>query len=87
VDIGRIYHFELDENRTGFNLQDRLLDKVADSDEELNKIFFAVGFGAITDLEIGPDGYLYFVGYDQGKVYTIVPTNVYENILPNFDLG
>jgi hypothetical protein len=31
------------------------------------------GFGAITDIEVGPDGYLYIVGF-KGTIYRIVPT-------------
>jgi aldose sugar dehydrogenase len=69
----RIYHFELNQNRTALLLQAPLIDKVADSDEELNNVIFARGFGLITDLEIGPDGYLYFVAFDEGKIYRIVP--------------
>jgi glucose/arabinose dehydrogenase len=69
----RIYHFELNQNRTALLLQAPLIDKVADSDEELNNVIFARGFGLITDLEIGPDGYVYFVAFDEGKIYRIVP--------------
>jgi glucose/arabinose dehydrogenase len=69
----RIYHFELNENRTALLLQGQLIDKVADTDKELNSVIFAGGLGLITDLEIGPDGYLYFVSINQGKIYRIVP--------------
>jgi aldose sugar dehydrogenase len=34
---------------------------------------FAEGFGGITDLEVGPDGYLYVVSIGQGKIFRIVP--------------
>jgi hypothetical protein len=38
-------------------------------------IIFAKGFGAITDLEVGPyDGYLYVLTFD-GTIYRIVPSN------------
>ena len=33
---------------------------------------FGQGFGAITDIEVGPDGYLYIVGF-QGTIYIIIP--------------
>jgi aldose sugar dehydrogenase len=69
----RIYHFELNQNRTSLSLQGPLIDKVADTDNELNNVIFAQGFGLITDLEIGPDGYLYFVAFDEGKIFRIVP--------------
>jgi glucose/arabinose dehydrogenase len=77
VNHGRIYHFKLDENRTRLDLKGPLVDKVADTDSENEKIIFATGFGPITDLEVGPDGYLYVVALgrisiDQGAIYRIV---------------
>ena len=39
---------------------------MADTKKELNKIIFAQGFGGITDLQIGPDGYLYVLQYHNG---------------------
>jgi hypothetical protein len=42
-------------------------------------IIFAKGFGAITDLEVGPyDGYLYVLTFD-GTIYRIVPLNPVSN--------
>jgi aldose sugar dehydrogenase len=75
VNYHRIYHFELNENRTAPLLQGPLTDKVADSDKELDNVIFAGGLGLITDLEIGPDGYLYLVVFDEGKIYRIVPAH------------
>jgi glucose/arabinose dehydrogenase len=39
------------------------------------QIEFAEGFGGITDLEIGPDGYLYVLIYDNedGRISRISP--------------
>jgi aldose sugar dehydrogenase len=72
----RIYHFELDQNRTALHLQGPLIDKVAESDDELADVVFTQDFGSrITDLEIGPDGYLYILLIDAGKIYRIVPNN------------
>ena len=34
---------------------------------------FAKGFGGITDLEVGPDGYLYVVSIGLGKIFRIGP--------------
>jgi aldose sugar dehydrogenase len=79
---GRIYHFELNHNRTGLLLQGPLIDKVANSDEQLDNVIFAEGFsGAVTDLEIGPDGFLYIVALDEGKIYRIVPAHPNPDIL------
>lgn len=76
VNNGRIYHFKLNQSRTGLLLEDPLTDKIADSDKELANVVFAENFGIITDLKIGPDGYLYFVVHDDGKIYRIVPRNI-----------
>src|SRR4029078_5140936 len=72
----RIYHFELNQNRTALNLQGQLMDKIADNDNELESLIFAKDFGSrITDLKIGPDGYLYVVLFDAGEIYRIVPSD------------
>jgi len=73
VHNGRIYHFELNESRTGLVLEEPLDDKVADDDSETEDIVFGEGFGSISDLEVGPDGYLYVVSIGLGGIYRIVP--------------
>jgi glucose/arabinose dehydrogenase len=72
IDKGNLYHFDLNKDRTELVLEGPLADKVADTDEENEGIIFGQGFGAITDIEVGPDGYLYIVGF-QGTIYRIVP--------------
>lgn len=72
VENGRIYHFKLNQSRTGLYLDGPLRDKIADNDTELKNVIFAGNFGLITDLEVGPDGYLYFVVFNEGKIYRIV---------------
>jgi glucose/arabinose dehydrogenase len=71
--FGRLYHFELNENRTELVLDGTLNDKVADSDIELKDVIFADGFNSITDMEVGPDGYLYILSMSEGKIFRIVP--------------
>lgn len=72
--LGNIYRFELNENRDSFVLEGPLADKVADDLEELESVTFAQGFRSITDLEVGPDGYLYILTYTpNGSIYRIVP--------------
>ena len=73
VNNGRIYHFKLNSNRTSLHLNGSLIDKVANSDKELDNIIFAKGFGVITDLKVGFDGYLYVVVFNEGKIYRISP--------------
>ncbi|HET6800445.1 MAG TPA: PQQ-dependent sugar dehydrogenase, partial [Nitrososphaeraceae archaeon] len=72
ISKGNLYHFDLNKDRTELVLEGPLTDKVADKDEENEEIIFGQGFGAITDIEVGPDGYLYIVVI-QGTIYRIVP--------------
>jgi glucose/arabinose dehydrogenase len=67
---GKIYHFKLSNNRSSLALNGVLADKIADSPNELDNVTFATGFGGITDLEIGPDGYLYVLSH-KGSEATI----------------
>ena len=73
VNNGNLYHFKLDKQRTGLFLEESLSDKVADKDEENEGIIFGEEFGSISDLEVGPDGYLYAVSIGLGGIYRIVP--------------
>jgi glucose/arabinose dehydrogenase len=63
---GSVYHFNLTENRTALELDGILKDKVANSQDELKSTVFGRGFGGITDIEVGPDGYLYILTVYQG---------------------
>ncbi len=72
ISKGNLYHFDLNEDRTQLVLEGSFADKVAAADDENEGIIFGQGFGAITDIEVGPDGYLYIVGI-KGTVYRIVP--------------
>jgi aldose sugar dehydrogenase len=58
---GRLYHFDLDEHRRKLDLKGPLGDKISNSPEELQNITFGEGFGGITDIDVGPDGYLYIL--------------------------
>ena len=70
VHNGYIYHFKLNEDRAGLALDQKI---VGDTDAEFDSIVFAKGFGGITDLEVGPDGYLYVVSIGLGKIFRIGP--------------
>ena len=71
---GNIYHFKLNQNRTGLVLNGTLADKIANNAQELDDIIFVAGMGAITDLQVSPyDGYLYAVSFSGGKIYRILP--------------
>jgi len=75
VRYGNIYHFDLDDQRKGLLLGGTLDDKVIYSDIENEKIIFGEGFDGISDLEVGPDGYLYVVSISQGKIYKLMPVD------------
>jgi glucose/arabinose dehydrogenase len=72
---GNLYHFNLNLNRTGLELQGPLKDRIANNYEELSNVIFGKNFGAISDIEVGPDGYLYIVSYQRGEIFRIIPTN------------
>jgi glucose/arabinose dehydrogenase len=59
ANTGSIYHFELNSNRSGLQLNESLQDKTANNLNELKSVTSAVGFGRITDMQMGPDEYLY----------------------------
>lgn len=73
IKYGNIYHFDLTEDRKSLDLSGGLNDKVANAREELSGAIFAHGFGGITDIEVGPDGDLYFLVFDKfdGRIYRI----------------
>jgi aldose sugar dehydrogenase len=77
VKNGRIFDFNLAKNRKSLSLSGNLTDLVFNKKDDPSKIIFGEGFGIITDLEVGPDGYLYVVsgfrGTDEGSIYRIIP--------------
>ena len=71
---GNIYIVPLDRNRENIlldKLNKNLLDKVVDDDEEADSLIFGTGFGGISDIETGPDGYLYVLSFKEGNLYMI----------------
>jgi len=72
---GNLYYFRMNPDRSALVL-DNLPDFVVDNEEEQSSIIFGNGFGPITDLETGPDGYLYVLSHDAGIIYRIVPSSV-----------
>jgi aldose sugar dehydrogenase len=62
-------------DRTHLLLPPPLVDKVIKNPKAngLDKVIFGEEFGGITDLKIGPDGYLYVVSVGFGKIFKIIP--------------
>lgn len=75
VNNGNLYLFQLNENRDGFVLQgelaDRVADPVGDEPHDLSALTVAKFDGRITDIETGPDGYLYVLTFLDGRIYRI----------------
>jgi glucose/arabinose dehydrogenase len=67
---GNLYHFDLSEDRNQLLLNGPLKDKIADNQDELQEAILGHGFSTITDLEVGPDGYLYVLTY-AGELFRI----------------
>jgi glucose/arabinose dehydrogenase len=72
---GNLYHFALEEDRMKLQLNGPLADEVADDFSELEEVNFAKFQGIITDLKVGPDGFLYVLVYreENGELFRIVP--------------
>lgn len=74
---GTLFHFDLNPDRDSLALTGDLSDLMYSKKEDSSKIVFGENFGVITDLKVGPDGYLYVVsasrGTDEGTIYRIVP--------------
>ena len=67
-----LYDFKLSDDRTKLHLEGDLADKIANDNEEL-EVALGKGFGVITDIKEGPDGYLYLLSYIHSNIYRIVP--------------
>ena len=78
---GNIYSFNLNEQRTGFVFNSpELQDNTLNIDESNEEILFGTNFGAITDVEEGPDGFLYIVSLSNGKIYRILPKEFAQSV-------
>jgi hypothetical protein len=72
---GQLYFFQLNAARNDFILTGGLADRVADSTTERNLSRWGSSWGVVTDLKIGPDGYLYVCSLFANRVYRVRPVN------------
>jgi aldose sugar dehydrogenase len=75
---GHLYFFEVNEDRSGLQFEQARLadDLVASNDRQRAAVIFGTGFpSSITDVETGPDGYLYILTFHptMGTISRIVP--------------
>jgi aldose sugar dehydrogenase len=74
--FGFVFHFDLKSKRTELDLKGPLKDRIANNYvDELTNNMFGKNFGVISDISVGPDGYLYIVSLTRGEIYRIIPTN------------
>jgi hypothetical protein len=78
---GAIYDFDLNADRTSLELDGALADKIENSPDASDDIILGRNFGPITDLEVGPDGYLYVLSLD-GRLYRILTVAQAAAVVP-----
>ena len=72
---GNLYHFKLNQHRTGLLLSGTLVDKIAQAPQDAKPLVLGSAFdGGITDLQVGPEGYLYILTF-AGAIYKITPAS------------
>jgi glucose/arabinose dehydrogenase len=81
---GNLYRFTLNSDRTGLVFESpELQDAVLNIGETGNEIILGTGFGCATDIERGPDGFLYVLSLSQGVIYRIIPAADAEQTVNN----
>jgi len=85
---GNLYKFELNKNRDGFDFTSSFLqDNVINKNETMGEIIVGTGFGCVTDIERGPDGFLYVVSLSEGTIFRILPTANASNVMDSKNGG
>ena len=81
IDNGLLYRFILNDARDDLAFDKGYLENTAPlTDREVNDpkenqpIVFGQGFGGISDIEVGPDGYLYVLSFT-GSLFRILPSS------------
>lgn len=81
INNGLLYRFILNEARNDLSFDDGLAgnttllkDREVNDPKENQPFVFGQGFGGITDIQMGPDGYLYVLSYT-GSLFRILPSS------------
>jgi plastocyanin len=75
INNGNIYHFKLTADRTKLLYPNgQPIENVAITSAQIPILRFGIGFGGITDLQTGPDGFLYVLA-NNGAIFRIVPAS------------
>lgn len=79
--LGIVYHFDLNRNRTGLQLPNGFDDNLVPNNGEPKDQIFASGLGKITDMEVGPDGDLYILSryFNEPTIFKISSVNETES--------
>ncbi|MEW5841031.1 MAG: PQQ-dependent sugar dehydrogenase [Thermoproteota archaeon] len=75
INNGHLYFLTVNGKRDGIepgSSSSPLRDSVAEDGREAYEVFLGSGFGGITDIETGPDGYPYVLSFS-GSLYRLVP--------------
>ena len=73
---GNLYFFRVNDQRNDLRLDEfgsALSDRVVDNNQEFAPLIIGTGFGRITDIKTGPDGFLYILSIGDGAIYRIMP--------------
>jgi glucose/arabinose dehydrogenase/plastocyanin len=75
INNGNIYHFKLTADRTKLLYPNgQPIENFAITSSQIPLLRFGLGFGGITDLQTGPDGFLYVLA-NNGAIFRIVPSS------------
>ncbi|MFL6402400.1 MAG: PQQ-dependent sugar dehydrogenase [Nitrososphaeraceae archaeon] len=76
---GKIYHFDLNKNRNHLIVPTPFMNNYNQmptwNSTGAEDITFGDGFGGISSLHVGPDGYLYVISFTKGIIYKILPAH------------
>jgi hypothetical protein len=53
----------------------------------MDELIIGTGFGCVTDIERGSDGFLYVVSLSEGTIFRIIPTIISDSIINSKDGG